>query len=399
MKILRELIDDPKLAYHETLNPNLWTQDENEYRLKTEVGDRLRLIARKFAETLKVPAEAITDVVLTGSNANYNWTKLSDVDVHLLVDHEKLGQCADCKVDVEDCLQAKKSLWNDRHDISVFGHPVEVYASNAAQGGIKDAGSYSLYYNDWISKPTRKSVDIDSPAIRVKASELAHEIDSLVASEASDPDSVKEVTDKLWRLRQAGLQQGGEFSVENLVFKALRNNGYLDKIKRYQGQLDDRTLSLEGKVVDFPDRKTQVKDEKVKRIKKVLDSVPREEAAQNSAERQVKDELKRIKQAFLKQRREISMGIRPLVRSYVKDTDPIKVITYEIEETPLAREYAVKHKSELLASLSAEAARYQALKTRAQNLKVVAPTYVLRPIDDALYQVKLARQVIEKFTK
>jgi hypothetical protein len=45
-------------------------------------------------------------------------------------------------------------------------------------------------------------------------------------------------------MRRSGLEKAGEYSVENLTFKALRNNGYIDKIRNYSVSATDKELSL-----------------------------------------------------------------------------------------------------------------------------------------------------------
>jgi len=45
-------------------------------------------------------------------------------------------------------------------------------------------------------------------------------------------------------MRTAGLKRAGEFSTENLVFKELRNQGYLDKMVNYMTSRQDKELSL-----------------------------------------------------------------------------------------------------------------------------------------------------------
>ena len=243
---LNEIINDPLLAYHDELNPKLWIEGSAEYALDPDVEKALLKIAARFVEALKLPPAAIKDYVLTGSNANYNWTKLSDIDVHVMVDYDHV-ECKDCRAEAEDCLLAKKSLWNDRHNIDIRGQPVELYASDAANDSVKDSGAYSLLRKKWIVQPARVQVDVDSPQIKAKANELASQIDEIINSKSDDEHEIKELVNKIWKYRQSGLQRGGEFSIENLVFKTLRNNGYLDKIRTYQKKLADRQLSFEGK--------------------------------------------------------------------------------------------------------------------------------------------------------
>ena len=49
---------------------------------------------------------------------------------------------------------------------------------------------------------------------------------------------------KLRNYRQCGLEQGGEYSVENLVFKALRNEGELDKLSDLKKDAYDAMMSV-----------------------------------------------------------------------------------------------------------------------------------------------------------
>ncbi len=55
------------------------------------------------------------------------------------------------------------------------------------------------------------------------------EIDALAKS-SFDVDKVNTLKEKIKKMRKAGLDKKGEYSVENLAFKVLRNNGYLEKL-------------------------------------------------------------------------------------------------------------------------------------------------------------------------
>jgi len=45
-------------------------------------------------------------------------------------------------------------------------------------------------------------------------------------------------------MRKAGIKKAGEFSQENLIFKELRNKGYLDRMNQYIKSKEDEKLSL-----------------------------------------------------------------------------------------------------------------------------------------------------------
>ena len=66
--------------YHAELCPVAWSDDD----LRTEVHVKLLQIARKFVDYLEIPGFRVLDVVLTGSMANFNWTRYSDFDIHVV---------------------------------------------------------------------------------------------------------------------------------------------------------------------------------------------------------------------------------------------------------------------------------------------------------------------------
>ena len=47
---------------------------------------------QQFIENLELPGVDIIDIILTGSLANYNWSKYSDLDVHIVVDFRKVDE-------------------------------------------------------------------------------------------------------------------------------------------------------------------------------------------------------------------------------------------------------------------------------------------------------------------
>lgn len=239
-----------ELSYHDELNPKIW----NEYnRLDPEVRIHLDKIVDKFIEYLNIDKFTdVVDIVLTGSNCNYNWTKYSDIDLHILVDFDSLD-CENCKIDADDCFKAKKSLWNDRHDITIRGHEIEVYVQDSSQLTVSDSGVYSLLDNDWITKPTKKeNFKYNEILIKNKADNLAKQIIDILEDESEEQvDKIKEMNSKLANYRKSGLTKEGEFSLENLVFKTLRNRGLIDKLRNMQNKKEDDDLSLKESSSSF----------------------------------------------------------------------------------------------------------------------------------------------------
>jgi hypothetical protein len=222
------------IDYHDTLNPVAWEGDQ----LRTEVRLKLLEIAKVFVDYLEIPNFEIADIVLTGSLANYNYTKYSDFDLHVVTDYSNL-QCDDL---AEALYQAKKQIWNDRHDITIHGYDVELYVEDINQPPVS-SGTYSILDQTWINTPEQKTPSIDRNAVNAKVTDLVKQIDHAIAA-ADEPSDIRRVTAKLRKMRQSGLDAGGEFSVENLTFKVLRNLGYISKLSKAFYQKQDDKLSL-----------------------------------------------------------------------------------------------------------------------------------------------------------
>ena len=52
------------------------------------------------------------------------------------------------------------------------------------------------------------------------------------------------IRNKIKKFRKAGLESAGEYSVENLAFKTLRNNGYLGELSNLKREAYDAMMSL-----------------------------------------------------------------------------------------------------------------------------------------------------------
>jgi hypothetical protein len=226
------------LQYHNQLNPKLWNSED---KLKPEVRRALLKFADTWAKFAKIPPNMIQDVVMTGGNANYNYTGKSDIDVHLIIDRNKLF---DNPKYVEEYLQDKKSLWTLTHTIDVYGYPLEPYAQDSKITYPKNQGVYSLKNDEWVLKPIKCDYDFrNDHLLKQKVSHYMHTIDHMMKTKMAT-EQFDVLKTKFKNMRTAGLQRFGEFSRENLVFKELRNRGYIDKMNKYEASLKDKELSL-----------------------------------------------------------------------------------------------------------------------------------------------------------
>ena len=222
----QELID-PNPHHHE-LNPVLW--DNNS--LRKEVRLKLLKIARHFALYLNVPVLHLKDVTLSGSSAGYNYSDYSDIDLHLVVN----------KLENEELFTVKKNLYNTQHDLHIGQIPVELYVQPADQPH-HSAGIYSVLDDKWLVEPVHEEPTVDPKDIKAKARNYAAKINSAMRSQ--DVSKCREAMEELKRLRRAGLETGGEQSVENLAFKLLRARGQIGKLSKYITKLESAELSLE----------------------------------------------------------------------------------------------------------------------------------------------------------
>ena len=222
------------VAYNRQLSPVAW--DDNQLRLEVKVA--LLRAAKFFTEYLEIPNFRVIDVVLTGSMANYNYTKYSDFDLHVVTRYSDL-ECDDL---AEAFYRAKKSIWNDRHDITIGGHDVELYVEDVEQPPVS-SGMYSLLQDQWIKRPEYNAPTIDDSAINLKVADLIKQIDVAIET-ADDPEDIYRVTDKLRKMRRSGLDSTGEFGVENLTFKVLRNLGYIERLEDAFVQQQDQAISI-----------------------------------------------------------------------------------------------------------------------------------------------------------
>jgi hypothetical protein len=224
------------LEYHNILNPKLW----NNFELKTEVRNKLIQIGNAWAYWAGIPEEAIEDMILVGGNANFNYTPNSDIDLHLLINLDKIKNCPSY---IDDYLKDKKQLWALTHDIKIYNQPVEVYAQDMNAGFIQDQGVFNVSKNNWITEPVHKEITLNDPYTIQKVQDFMDQIDGLINANADD-SAFDVLKSKFKTMRSESLKSGGEFSQGNLIFKELRNQGYLDKMNKYIQSRSDEQLSL-----------------------------------------------------------------------------------------------------------------------------------------------------------
>lgn len=243
-EVLKEVVepdnvDVSSIQMHDTLNPLIWESDEE---IKVDIRKTLLMNAKRFIEFCDADNLKFNDIILTGSIANYNYNENSDMDVHVILDFKQISAN---KEFVGDFFKLKKALWADKLPIQIKGHDVEMYFQDSSEPH-HSSGTYSLVKNEWIRKPTKKIVNVDSANVQLKSADIMNAIEDLEGNRSKDDFLIKHeaLKNKIKKYRQTGLDRSGEFSTENLVFKILRNTGYLEKLVKIKNDYLTQELSL-----------------------------------------------------------------------------------------------------------------------------------------------------------
>jgi len=236
-------VDLSSFEFHDDLNKDFWNQEDD--GLDPEIRQKLLAIADDFWGSLEVGDTDYDDITFTGSLAAHNYSKFSDVDLHILVDFSEV----DDKVDlVREYFNAMKSIWNRLHDILIKGYEVEIYVQDV-NDPHEAQGLYSVLNNEWIKKPVLDKQDFDGDNVKKKAAGIMDQIDRLqpLIDDGKYEEAEKyadKLKAKIRKMRKTGLETVGAYSVENLAFKVLRRNDYLGKLSDAKREAYDKMLSI-----------------------------------------------------------------------------------------------------------------------------------------------------------
>ena len=227
----------------DSLNKDIWPNG----KMSEELRLKLIEIAEGFIKDLDIPSEiTIKDIIFTGSLANYNWSRYSDIDLHVVIDFKQFDSSSKL---MTDYFYAQKSIWNQEHDITFHSFPVELYVQDTNTLLVATA-VYSVLKNKWIKKPTREEFTIDKKAIKTKAKSFIYQLKDIKQDYLDKRyelviEKITKLKKKIKQMRNAGLEKGGEFSLENLVFKVLRRTDFLDILDGYKAKSYDKSLSID----------------------------------------------------------------------------------------------------------------------------------------------------------
>ena len=229
--------------YSDELNPDIWDRTQSGKKFQWELDPEIRKKLLSIGEDFFKGYEEIfgdrdyDDIIFTGSLANYNYTDLSDFDVHILMDTRGIDD--DHPEILNEAIQGIRFRWNLRHNIKIRGYDVELFLQSTEDPDASTS-SYSLVKGEWIKPPKYKAPFVDESELEKKYLSYIYEIDQLEARllHSSEIPSnskdlyrrAKELKKKIQKMRQESLKEEGEFSLGNLTFKKLRSSGYIEKL-------------------------------------------------------------------------------------------------------------------------------------------------------------------------
>lgn len=228
MRYIKEAIE-----VHDELNSKIWDGTT----LRKEVRNKILEIVNYFISELEVELPVL-DIYLVGSNASYNYTDKSDLDVHIITNFNLLDSS-------EEILQAyyrsETANFNKNYDVSVHGVDIELYIEDVESGAVSN-GIYSIYREEWLKFP--EPIDVDEYDTSKDVQELSNEIRKAISSNSFE--NVKNELDKVYLMRKESIATEGEYGYGNQLFKDLRNLGLIDKLKEKYKEFKSVELTLEN---------------------------------------------------------------------------------------------------------------------------------------------------------
>lgn len=231
MKIINE-----DFQVHDTLNPKIWNTSTN--TLLPDVRQKIIDIVATFENYVKVSMD-IVDIQLVGSNASYNYTEHSDLDVHIIANFELVTQ--DIEI-LQALYDAKKTAFNKNFDIKIKGIDIELYVQDI-KSGIASNGIYSVCDNTWVKEP-KPIKSITKYNTEKEVDKWQEKIKNIL--QQGNEEEISNAINMLYLIRHNSIAVEGEWSKGNQIFKDIRNLGLLDALKDGLNKATSKTLSLEN---------------------------------------------------------------------------------------------------------------------------------------------------------
>lgn len=245
---IKSSIDTEIFQLHNELNPILWDEDKN---VQQALLPKLLSIAEAYIDFCKIPDNAgVYDITLTGSLSGYNYTKYSDLDIHIIINY---GDIQASEEMITNYFMLKKDAWADEFELKFSTYPIEMYVQDQSAYLTGTSPQYSLLHQKWVHLPDKPEDDIDETTIIKKSKDFMHQITELEDEAYNEPEldsteilqEIEKLKAKIKSMRQDAIKENGDFGTGNLVFKVLRNSGFLQRITELKKFIIEKTLSIE----------------------------------------------------------------------------------------------------------------------------------------------------------
>lgn len=228
------------------LNPKIWEDN----KLKLNIRQKLIAIAKEFVKSTDIDFIPV-DIVIVGSLAGFNWSKYSDIDLHIITDFKDIN---DDVTLVKNYFDAKKNSWNEKHtDLTIYNYDVELYVQDVNEENASN-GIYSIKYNHWIKIPKMAHKELQDDIIKETAAayinkiiyynekfyELTTDRQFIVLNQ-----KVNYLYDLIRNGRKESLAEEGEQAAGNIIFKILRRSGHFGMLKNLKDMIFDKINSME----------------------------------------------------------------------------------------------------------------------------------------------------------
>lgn len=243
IRVIVEGVVDSVLEIHDNLNPDIFDEDN---KMKKPIRGKLLRVGKDIFDFLGVDGVDLLDIIMTGSQANYNWSKYSDIDLHIVISYSQITKNNTL---ASEFAWSKKELWNKNHNIEIFGYDVESYYENIDDDTLISGGVYSVLKDKWLKFPKKTDLSVDNDRIgKILGYFNSKFLELQRRMQAGDTyglyDDISALLNDIYGLRKRGLAKGGEFSEENLAFKALRRMDINDMLSDMKNRLYDETMSI-----------------------------------------------------------------------------------------------------------------------------------------------------------
>ena len=239
----------------DTLNLKIWKDN----KLDTKVRQKILDIVSEFTENLAIQI-SVLDIYLLGSNASYNYTENSDLDIHIVTNFDMY----DCNREIlQAYFNSERSVFNKNYNITIKGINVEIYVEDINASTISN-GIYSVKKDKWIVFP-KKPDSIPEVNISKEIKYYTNKINNIINIINNNNYNIinnnyinlnninnnyinilNNIINRLYIIRKNSLLVDGEYGKGNLLFKALRANGTLDKLKDCLAEQKSKELTLES---------------------------------------------------------------------------------------------------------------------------------------------------------